>query len=665
MNRYILIINGTPFILDRDNIKNWDEVSISLKRNDFSGIVRSFSSQFEFVGKAYTLLLNEYRSNYLMANAQIEVYELDNEHNKRFVYGSYLDFGSLEYDDTTVYINAIDNSLAAKIKAKKSTQYEYPVAELKEEKNLMYDRLLMLNTAKWIITGDTVEEDGTTYIRNEFEDVNGSSAAYGSRYSYPLYLNGNSEIAIKNIVEINDVEKEYYATSGGSFLPLLKNVSDAGIRVNLNIRFKLQVSFSNTKNSVYGASINIIAPFGSSSGIIKEIALTEGENDINISLPEVLIYGKSLNGRLACYIYVSRCTCLISQKMPSASEELFTVDFVSKGESERINIIKPDVLLNRLLKSINEEKDGYVGEIDYTGDSRLSSTMIMAAESARGLGNAKIYTSFKKFSDWMEAVYGYVPDITDNKVIFKKRTSLFHSVVQKRIGYTGTDFKVKVNSSLIYALLRVGYDKQDYDSINGRDEFHFTNEYDTGITITDKAFELISPLRADAYGIEFLVSKRGEDTTDSDSDNDTFFVGAGLKDGAEFYELVREGFDITGIISSSSMFNVMFSPRSIIEANKEYIASFVKSLRFASSSGNSDIVINDIAENSDVELADPLFIVDTLEISTADGGIPSDVNALVEVERNSLLYTCFINELKYKIGRYEGVDYNLQIKSIS
>lgn len=161
-----------------------------------------------------------------------------------------------------------------------------------------------------------------------------------------------------------------------------------------------------------------------------------------------------------------------------------------------------------------------------------------------------------------------------------------------------------------------------------------------------------------------MVSKRGKDTTDNESDNDAFFVGAHLKENAECYELVREGYKVSGIISSSTIFNAMFSPRSIIEANKEYIGSFVKSLRFASSSGNSDIRINDVAENLDIELTDPLFTVSTLSISTADGGIPSDVNALVEVERNSLLYTCFINELKYKIGHYEGVDYNLQIKSI-
>lgn len=82
MNRYILIINGTAHIINEDCISNWDEINISLKRNDFSGIIRSFSSKFEFAGKAYNLLLNEYRTNYLNANAQIEIYTIDNDKSK-------------------------------------------------------------------------------------------------------------------------------------------------------------------------------------------------------------------------------------------------------------------------------------------------------------------------------------------------------------------------------------------------------------------------------------------------------------------------------------------------------------------------------------------------------------------------------------------------------
>lgn len=645
MNRYVLIINGTPFILKEDCIKNWDEVSLSLKRNDFSGIIRSFSSKFEFTNKAYNLLLNEYRTNYLKANAQIEVYTTDNERNKRFVYGSYLDFGSLEYDDTTVYINAIDNSLAAKIKAKKSTEYEYLVDELKEKKALNYDRLLMQNTYNFDIDNDEYIYPSGTSMSNTNIDV--------------YVVDTNPEVYVGDfITPYHESDGAYYGNTKGVFMKLLA-LPPHGLYMDLSC--DITISSGTGLFDVEGERMTGSTP--SNSNVFHTSGLKAGSVYHVEEKSLVLVDPAKNESRKIGMVYRIYFNTEAGVRIKIENFKM-SVYYMAKMQSERIDVIKPDVLLNRLLKSINEENEGYVGEIEYKDDTRLFSTVIIAAESARGLDGAKIYTSFKKFSDWMESVYGYVPDITENKVVFKKRTSLFHSEVQKRIGYTGDEFKVKVNSSLIYALLRVGYDKQDYDSINGRDEFHFTNEYDTGITITDKALELISPLRADPYGIEFLVSKRGKDTTDNESDNDTFFVGASLNEGSGYYELVREGYSITGIIALSSMFNVMFSPRSIIEANKEYIASFMQSLRFASSSGNSDVVINDIAENSDIELAEPLFTVNTLTISTADGGIPSDVNALVEVERNNLLYTCFINELKYKIGHYEGVDYNLQIKSI-
>ena len=645
MNRYILIINGTAHIINEDCISNWDEINISLKRNDFSGIIRSFSSKFEFAGKAYNLLLNEYRTNYLNANAQIEIYTIDNDKSKRYLFGSYLDFGSLEYDDSIVYINAIDSTLAAKIKAKKSTQYEYLVSELKEEKTLNYDRLLMLNTFNFDIDNDEYIYPSGTSQANTNIDV--------------YVVDASSELYVGDYIEpYHESDGAYYGNTKGVFMKLFA-LPPHGLYMDLSC--DITISSGTGRFDVEGqkkvgsdtASTSVYHTSGLKTGSVyhvdeKKLVLVDPAK--NESGKIGMVYRIYLNTEAGVRIKIENF------KM--------SVYYMAKMQSERIDVIKPDVLLNRLLKIINEENEGYVGEIEYEDDTRLSSTVIMAAESARGLDGAKIYTSFKHFSDWMEVVYGYVPDIAENKVVFKKRTSLFHSEVQKRISYTGMDFKVKVNSSLIYSLLRVGYDKQDYDSINGRDEFHFTNEYDTGITITDKALELISPLRADPYGIEFLVSKRGKDTTDNESDNDTFFVGAHLKENAESYELVREGYKVSGIISSSTMFNAMFSPRSIIEANKEYIGSFVKSLRFASSSGNSDIRINDVAENSDIELTDPLFTVSTLSISTADGGIPSDVNALVEVDRNSLSYTCFINELKYKIGHYEGVDYNLQIKSI-
>ena len=44
---------------------------------------------------------------------------------------------------------------------------------------------------------------------------------------------------------------------------------------------------------------------------------------------------------------------------------------------------------------------------------------------------------------------------------------------------------------------------------------------------------------------------------------------------------------IEGVISPSTMFNVMYSPSSMIEANKGYLGGFMTDLSFASSEGNT------------------------------------------------------------------------------
>ena len=95
-----------------------------------------------------------------------------------------------------------------------------------------------------------------------------------------------------------------------------------------------------------------------------------------------------------------------------------------------------------------------------------------------------------------------------------------------------------------------------------------------GVDITDNKLELISPYRADAYGIEFLAQKRGKNTTDNESDNDVFFVGAAdsiLTSGVMCYKLIRTGWNISGVLNPDKMFNVMYNQRAMLLANSKYI----------------------------------------------------------------------------------------------
>ena len=143
-----IILNG--YVYDATNdLVNWDDVEMKWKRNDFDGVVRSFTTKFEFAGSTYSLLVSEFIKNMLNASASIVFYTRNNSWlwNERFRCA--LDFSTFSYNGNTCEINAIDDTLAAKIKANRSTKYEYNVSEL-SEKDLDYDRLDLIGNAEWM-----------------------------------------------------------------------------------------------------------------------------------------------------------------------------------------------------------------------------------------------------------------------------------------------------------------------------------------------------------------------------------------------------------------------------------------------------------------------------------------------------------------------------------
>ena len=643
-----LLVGGNVYDVTNDLV-NWDDVEMSFKRNDYDGVVRSFSTKFEFSGGAYSLLLREYQSNYLKSSATIVFYVRNNSWLLNEKFRCALDYSTFTYTDISCEINAVDNSLASLIKAKKGTQYEYLVSELKEAEPLYYDRLMMDSKIDWTVPSDT-EDSSVSY-----EMTMGTAERY---YTVPFYIL-SSEIATKNIIEVFDSSLNTYTTLDELHKNyFIKNISDRSISMNLKLGIKLKIS------ATMGSFLSFLCvKYNETSKEEKNIyeiskmktdpiyVITINENIVLEPKESLIIYFNYP------YIPVNIPTTATFYDMSTP----LTISFMERDTPANIGVIKPTTLLNRLLKSITGD-NSVIGEITSTTDARLDKTVIAPAESIRGIPNAKIYTSYTKFANWMSSVFGFVPVIGDNKVTFVHRDALFQDKLVKDLKDDTVDLNYNVSSSMIYSRLKVGYDKQDYDSVNGRDEFHFTNEYTTGITLTENAKELISPYRADAYGIEFLAAKRGEDTTDNDSDSDIFFVGAALEGGK--YKLVRSGYTISGVISPSTMFNAMYSQRYMIEANARYLAAFAEQLSFTSSDGNSDVEINGVRETNDIALGNRLFTVGELSVETGDQGTPSDLSGYIRIEKNGNVYKGFVKSVSYNHGKAKPVKYSLIVKSV-
>lgn len=613
-----LLTGGLSYSVTND-IKNWDEITATFKRGDYDGIVRSFSDKFEFVKGARTLLKNEYRNNYLNAGATIVISTRNNSWTWTERFRCALDFSTLSDNGYVLSMNAIDDSVASLIKAKRGTQYEYSVDVLKESVPLYYDGLQMKNKIEWIDGGVIDEEDENQKVVDLWIEPYGDYIV-----PFPLYSFGE-EIAVKNRCEFGDLSFDYYKSKED--VPYLFK---ALVDMNIHLKFKMQLYYTSV------AEILLVKYSEGVSTVIKrQVVSSEWEEysfDDNIELKK--------DDYLKVYFPF---TTLARERMFIKGFEGFSIDFESRIDPVELDVIKPSVLLNRLLKSMNGGKEGLEGVIVPSGEKRLDNAVLLAGESARKLPNARIYSSFTKFCQWMSAVYGYVYDINGKTVTFRPRKDYFTDVLVKRVeDFNG--YQMNVNASLIYSQVNVGYEKQDYDSVNGKDEFRFTNIYNTGTTMTDNRLELVSPYRADAYGIEFLTQKIGEDTTDNETDNNVFFVCA--RNNGENYILDRADV-VEGVISPSTMFNAMYSPTSMISANEAYLAGFIASLQYASSEGNTSVVINGEAENRDMELSGGLFNVNELEIETSDIDLPESLNGYVEFEHHGEVRRGYIQSVDY------------------
>lgn len=651
-----LLVGGYAYAAT-DHIKNWDDITVSFKRGDYDGIVRTFTDKFEFVKGARQLLLNEYERNYLKSSASIVISTRNNSWTWTERFRCALNFSTLSDDGFTLSVNAVDDSVAALIKAKKGTEYEYVVSEICESDKLLYDGLDIQNKLDFVCGGEMKDENApnTFFVRYEL----GSNGV-----SLPMYMN-ETEYKIKHSIIPYDIPREYNLWDIGNTpegLQFLKAERDKKIRLKFSFLMYANMQI-NIKGTLHAQLRKID---GEGNGTIIWNIQTKYDRSSSDAFLAGVKMGASYDNEISMkagdrlYIVIYNDNEYQVEVTSDLIIENFKCDVVWTDRIDAVNldVIQPAILLNRLLKSMNGGQEGLTGVIVPSGEMRLDNALILAAESARKMPGAKIYSSFTKFCNWMSSVFGYVYDINGKVITFRPRRDYFGEEVVKVVENYNS-YQMNVNSSLIYSQVNVGYEKQDYDSVNGKDEFRFTNIYNTGTTLTDGKLELISPYRADAYGIEFLSQKAGEDTTDNESDNGVFFVCARLV-GNNY--ILDRSMAITGVISPDTMFNVMYAPTSMIEANKAFLGGFISELSYASSEGNTSVTIEKKAENRNISLEGGLFNVNEVEIETSDVELPDDMTGIIQFEHQGKIMQGYYKSSDFHYNKSKSAKITLIMK---
>lgn len=816
LTKYFIEIDGIKHEIPQRCVKNWDEVKCAYKRADYSGVTRSFTSQFEFVGEVYDMLMALYMRDGFNASAILYLYTITDRWEWEERFAAPIDFSSLTWNNYILKVNCIDNSLAAHIKANKGTKYEFAVGdEIPTATPMSYDRIPMIETLGYQVMGETQEGSSSmkltipgglgkvfrvpTYLVNENILVNGS-VNFGDQTdandSYFIKAEKDVSVTVRggialdrvNILRGSNFGISVYKTSGDETTEVLNLCSQSWMIQYFGeyntpadlpaptMAAPMQTAFVKSTNTVWEVRPKE-NPTQDSPWKWEDTGRSfddfmndfqERQTVVELKTGDVLWVGADANPGLGTGYNGDYWVYILNQKIE--------ISWGGLGERETIDTIKPKDLCEKILNRISMGKI-FVG-VDFSDfDSRLANTYLLAAESVRAIAGAKIYSSFTEFVDWMQTVFGYTyylgtrikpqfkrlqeysliwsmaekdhllhtmcpgghgkqvviiegtpyfavlgddynedgslnfytkwdgsSDYNDPETGMARMDTLFYDTYKEGCFYDSEHILHKyegdinrgicdsqtvhfvhrselfredadirpvpnirevsytIETGSIYSAITIGYEKQDYEGFNGRDEFNFNNTYSTGHTVNERKLSLISKYRADCYGIEFAVQKRGQDTTDSTSDKDVFFVLAKKENG----NLVPDRSILIQNAISSLVFNGAFSPMSCVRANAGFIGMQAKRLHleFASSVGNSSIIIGGQAMSDDIEISAPLMTCGRISFTTDEVDEPASDNDLVEIESNGIVYRGFIEEAVFKYAKNESVKYKLIVKDI-
>lgn len=646
-------VGGVTATLDAtDLLINWEDVTLSYKRDGLGAVMRAFSTQFDFAKEARDMLLAAFMADGVRAVASVQFQTRNDNYTYTTLFTCALDFSTLTYDAYRCSINAVDNTIASKLKAGKSQKYQYTATSL-SGKNITYRHLPMLNNVSWFVN-ESVDPD-TEVMYGHF----GSAANQEAYTCIPLGVLG-SEIAVRGSSEFDDVEFKWGKLN---LADKAKPFFTAGVDCTVTVDFSMTIGVPTGGGTISQFDL-----------VLGKLEVGEDDAKTMTALETIDLksggtatiyddYSLAAGDGLCLYLLVTTSDgALPSWTSYEITDSSLSVTYEAQDYTPvTIRVVTLTALMQALVTSICGA--GVTASV-VTSDDRVTHTYLMAAESARGISGAQIYSSWADFVTMMDTQFGYVPEIDESAktVKMKARDSVvfdYTTSVQKT--FTGDDaqeVEIRVAQDMLASKVSIGYEKEDYNSVNGRDEWRWTAEYKTGIEVSDAEDALICPYRADVYGIEFLTLMRSEKTTDSDADEDIFLADCGTSS-------MRTDVPVTGIIAANNMPNGRYTQRYMALANAFTLGRLTQSLTFTSIQGNRSARVSNVAVTSDISIAGNQHLLPyELTFTTADQTV-YDWTKRLAVVAGGKTYTGFVKDVRFGVGRDTRVTYMLIVNQIS
>lgn len=556
----------------------WLNTEISFGRNStYYGLNRSFSIPLKFVEDGATIIRKQFYTGagveqlielvILKWNPLTDIYEL--------YYKGLLDLVSLQDNVAEgVTVNLIEGGALAMLKTYGDTQFEIPCdGSIAENVLVSMDGLMVQDTfqyqflnlnyslnSKWgqvlglVYNGNQGDNFGTTYNSPTVESISEPNY-YQTSQNYFFSYDQAASITISGSITVKDDGggsehpgnwfKLTSATSrstpptatdgyGGQLGPYIVSLApNNGLPVNysqgVEIPLNWPVNYANV-GQVSTFNFNVTIPLQSNENLFlvgyfftqNTTILGGGFNlTFNSSVEQGYIWGTSVRNAFKLLI--------------QSINQLSATDGVQSFDFDDVSTLL-DSLPNVVLTSGDAVRAS--GDPNYTrfynpAQTNLQNPTNKFFDFIPSYGPV-IKTSLNDFFKFVNVVFNASlsnqnnPNGGNEQLFLEKKAYVFDtSEVTLDLTQLSeiSKLNIKPATDYFFNLLKIGYDKQQYDEKEGKYEYNTTAQWTSPIRTVNRALELISPYRTDSYGIEYTRANLTTDTkstTYNDSDTDVF-----------------------------------------------------------------------------------------------------------------------------------------------
>lgn len=570
----------------------WTKIQIQNQRNPtYFALDRSFSVPLEYLKDGGHILKYIYYNYGVEAKVYMSICEqrlyFDATHYGYYytlLYRGEIDLAQFKHDSTKVTVNIMEGGLVKLIKAYENTKYEIPV-DVPEAIDVLMDGISLHASSKWIIQPGAsvgVHLPGALFINSE-----------GTQFdtlSHTIYLQGS--------VDFNNSDQYIFENQGQNAI---------NVRIKGFIKVRADVTYP------YGIGVQENSAIGIS--LYTNPALPGGvETTINFDANYALGVGK--------HLFLSANYIADPLVRVHYLDGEFTFSYESIYKSTTIKALRPLYVFQQLISKISD--GAYIPQSTFLQNNE--DIVVTCGDAIRGITGSVIKTSLRDFFTSYNSDFGLGMGMIGNTLRLEEKAYWVQYADFIDLGEV-KNMKVSPAADLLINNIKNGSPNQDYDDVNGKEEFNTTQERSAPITRVARELNLISVYRKDCYGIEFTrLNLDGKTTTDNDSDNDVFMIH--VEDAPQIdglYHLDRSlNAGATGLLTPSTVFNLYLTPARGIRRNGNYIRSLFyklehKYLKFQTTDKNNAVVAGGITENADIEIASldaALFSCNYLEFET-------------------------------------------------